>query len=301
MPSALQKLCRISCIFFLSCGITPVGAQPVRVQDDSGALVQLAAPAQRVVTLAPHLTEILYAAGAGRSLVGTVRHADFPDAAKSVPRLGDALHVNVEALLALQPDLVLAWQSGNSPVLLQRLEELGLVVHRSESPTLDSVARTMEQIGVLIGKEHFIAPVAGSYRQHLHALRVQYARAAPVPTFYQVWSRPLISVNDTHLIGQALTVCGAQNVFGSVDVPVPQVSLEAVLAAQPAVILHGAPPGGESSLQRFWAAHAEIPAVAAGRVHAIPADWVSRPGPRLLLGVQEICRVLDAARGGSTP
>ncbi len=289
-------MCLLACL-----GGSSAAAAAVQVRDDSGRTVTLAAPARRLVTLAPHLTEIIYAAGAGRWLVGTVRHSDFPDAARQVPRLGDALQVNLESLLSLRPDLVLAWQSGNSPVLLQRLEELGIPVHRSESPTLASVADTMEQIGVLIGREDYITPVAGSYRQHLRALRAQYADAAPVPVFYQVWERPLMTVNGDHLIGQALRLCRGDNAFADVGVPVPQVGLEAVLRAQPAVILYGAPAGGEEALRRFWGGHTQVPAVAAGRLHAVPADWVSRPGPRLLLGVQAICAHLAAARDGTPP
>ncbi len=274
------------------------GFAAIEVIDDSGGVVRLHVPATRLVTLAPHLTEIVYAAGAGRKLVGTVRHADFPDAAKSVPRIGDGLQVNLESLLALRPDLILAWQSGNSPVLLRRLEELGLTVHRSESRTLDSVADTMAQIGTLTGHADYIAPVSLSYRRHLRALRQQYAQAERVRVFYQVWERPLMTVNNSHLIGQALALCGGENVFGDASASVPHVGLESVLAAQPAVIVQGAAGGGDAALQRFWGAHPAIPAVTNRHVYSVPADWVSRPGPRLLLGVQAICEVLAAAREG---
>ncbi len=274
----------------------PLQAAPVAVTDDSGARVQLSQPAQRVVALTPHLAEVMYAVGAGRRLVGTVQHADFPDAARRVPRFGDALQINLESLLQSQPDLVLGWMSGNPAALLQRIEELGIPVHRSESPSLDTVAGTIEQIGTLLGKSDLAAPVAGSYRRHLLEMRRNHAGAAPVRVFYQVWPRPLMTVNRQHLIGEALQLCGGENVFADVPVSVPQVGLEAVIRAQPQVILYGAPAGSEDSLRSFWQDYTSIPAVRDGYLVTIPADWVSRPGPRLALGVQAICRVLDAVR-----
>jgi ABC-type Fe3+-hydroxamate transport system substrate-binding protein len=257
-----------------------------------------APPAERIVTLAPHLAELVYAAGAGDRLVGTVAFSDEPPAARSLPRIGDAFRVDYEQLLALRPDLVLAWTSGNPAPVLQRLRGLGLRVVGFEPATLDDIGRQIAAIGELAGTAGPAARAGGEWSAGLAALRTRYRGSRPVAVFYQVSSQPLVTVTDAHFIGQALALCGARNVFGSLPGLTAVVGREAVVMARPELIFvsglatPGAGPAGDE-----WRRWGEVPAVAANRIVPVDPTVMSIPGPRLLGGISSLCSALDTARG----
>ena len=252
--------------------------------------------ARRIVTLAPHLTELVYAAGAGDRLVGTVEYSDYPVAARALPRIGDAFRLDQEALAALQPDLVLAWASGNPAVMLERLRELGYRVVALDSAGLDSVAVQLEQVGRLAGSVAVAHAAAARYRSRLEALRTRWESAPRVSVFYQVSARPLLTVTRRHVIGQVLELCGGDNVFADLPGLVPPVSMESVLDAAPqAIVASGFGSGPEPSLG-IWRRWRHLPAVEHRNLFIVPADWLSRPGPRLVEGVGAVCEVLDEAR-----
>jgi iron complex transport system substrate-binding protein len=259
------------------------------------------APAARIVTLAPHLAEMAYAAGAGDRLVGTVAFSDEPAAARALPRVGDAFRVDYEQVLALRPDLVLGWTSGNPAPVLARLRGLGLRVVDLEPATLDDIGSQIALIGQLAGTPGPSGEAAREWAAGLAALRDRGRGARPVTVFYQVAAQPLVTVTDAHFLGQVLRLCGGQNIFGGLPGLAPVVDREAVIAARPEVIFVSLPasPGGESPAGA-WRQWSDIPAVAGNRIVEVDPAVMSIPGPRLLGGIGRLCDALDGARGGTS-
>jgi len=256
----------------------------------------------RIVTLAPHLTELVFAAGAGGQLVGVVEYSDYPAAALALPRVGDAFRVDFETLATLAPDLVLGWPSGNSSGLLEHLRHLGYRVESLEPGGLDGIAAQIEVIGALAGTPAAAAAAAAAVRTELARLREAQAGASAVRVFYQVASRPLLTVNRRHIISEAMAVCGGTNVFADLPELAPSISAEAVIAARPEAIVatwHGppgvSPPAAEEVLAD-WLRWTVLPAVGKGNLFLIDADLLSRATPRMLRGVEELCLALDQAR-----
>lgn len=254
----------------------------------------------RIVTLAPHLAEMTYAAGAGERLVGTVAFSDEPPAARGLPRVGDAFRVDYEQVLALRPDLVLGWTSGNPAPVLDRLRGLGLRVIDLEPVTLDDIGSQVGRIGQLAGTPGPAAAAAREWAAGLAGLRARARDARPVTVFYQVAAQPLVTVTDAHFIGQALRLCGGRNIFGDLPGLVPVIDREAVIAARPEVLFVSLPaaPGGDSPAGA-WRQWRSLPAVADNRIFEVDPAVMSIPGPRLLAGVGRLCDALDAVRGGT--
>ncbi len=250
--------------------------------------MQLSRPAIRIVALAPHLSELVYAAGAGDRLVGVVRGSDYPAAVTGLPQVGDAAGLDVERILALRPDLILAWASGNRPSDVRRLESLGLTVFTSEPRRVGDVATTLARIGTLAGTPATARRAADDYQVGLR--RLAQPSAVPVPVFIEIWDRPLMTVNGEHLISDAVATCGGSNVFAGLPSLAPSVSLEAVLAADPALILVAVAPSQDALAG--WRRFPRLQAVATGRVYAIDPDLVARATPRLLLGIEKVCGLL---------
>ncbi len=279
----------------LVCAV-PCVAASVSVIDDVGRTVTLPAPAARIVALSPHVTELLFAAGAGERVVGVTGFSDYPPPAALLPKIGDGAGLDMEAILALQPDLIVAWKSGNSPAQLERLERLGLPVFYSEPATLDAIASDMESLGALAGTAVPARQAAHRFRRGVDALRQRYAGRAPVRAFYQIWDRPLMTVNGEHLISAWLRVCGAQNIFSSLPALAPAVDVEAVIAADPQVIIAGGYPGKAVDWKVAWQKWSGVQAVAAGHLFTVPADLLERQTPRALQGARELCARIDRVR-----
>lgn len=288
------------CLVVLLCctGAWPTRAAAVSARDATGATVTLAHPARRIITLAPSATELVYAIGGGALMAGTVDYSDYPPEALRLPRVGGLSGQNLEAILRLRPDLVVAWQDGASPLMLDRLRRQGVAVFVSHPLALDDVAREMLALGRLAGREPEAARAAADYRARLAAVARRYRQRPAVTVFYQVSASPLFTVSDRSFVGPLLRLCGGRNVFGPLAVPAPQVSREAVVAARPQVMLSATV--RDLSLWDGWPG---IPAVAHGTRYAIDTNLASRPGPRLPLAAQAICATLDSARQalGLTP
>jgi iron complex transport system substrate-binding protein len=270
-------------------------AQPVSVKDDRGKVVTVNRPVQRIVTLAPHLTELAYAAGAGEKLVGVARHSDYPGAAARIPRVGDAVRVDAEAVLALKPDLVLAWRSGNNPAEIGRLEQIGLPVLATEPARLSDIPRLLRAIGTLAGTGGHAQMAATDFEGEIQALRDRYAKARRIRVFYVIWHKPLLTVNGAHLISEILSLCGGQNVFADLGQLTPHVTLEALIVAKPEVILGGASAGGEKGFAEQWRATA-VPLLRDLPAHYIDPDLIQRPTPRIVEGAKSVCAALEHAR-----
>ena len=269
------------------------------VTDDTGRAVQLPAPARRIVAVAPHAAELLHAAGAGAALVGVVQYADFPPAVRPLPSVGSYTGFDLEALLALKPDLVIGWDSGNPPAQLARIEALGIPVFRTEARVADDIATDIEKLGELAGTAAVATQAAAAFRQRLAQLRREHAGRRPVRVFYQVWARPLVTLNGEHPVSHVLADCGGVNVFAALPALAPQIDEEAVLAADPEVIIGGGMDGERPEWLEDWRRRwPQLAAVRGGHLYAVPPDWLHRSGPRLLDGMERVCAQLDAARGG---
>jgi iron complex transport system substrate-binding protein len=266
------------------------------VRDDYGNEVVLQKPASRIVSLSPHLTELLYDAGAGSRLVGAIEFSDFPAAARALPRIGSDAGIDLEAVLALRPDLIVAWPNAGSAKAVDRLAALGLPVFRSEPRELDDIARTLERLGILAGTAAQAAREAGSFRARAAALERRYARREPVRVFYQVWDRPLLTVNGQHVISKVIRLCGGENVFAALPVIAPEIDREAVLKANPQVIVASGAGGERPAWLDAWKAFPGLGAVEHGHLYSIPPELIQRHTPRLLDGAERLCGLLERVR-----
>jgi iron complex transport system substrate-binding protein len=285
-------------VFFLWLCSSAAWGQIV-VRDDYGKDVRLPQPAARIVSLAPHLTELLYDAGAGDRVVGAVDFSDYPPEARSLPRVGSDARIDLEAVLALRPDLVVAWPNAGSLRAVDRLSELGVPVFRSEPRELDDIARTLERLGRLAGNAAQADAAAGAFRQRATALRTKYAGGRKVRVFYEIWDRPLLTVNSAHVISKVIALCGGENVFGGLPLLVPEVDREAVLRANPEVIVASGSNGAEPEWLEAWKRFPGLAAADASHLYAIPADLIQRHTPRLLDGAERLCTILAHVRARS--
>jgi iron complex transport system substrate-binding protein len=268
----------------------------VTVVDDTGARVTLAQPAQRVISMAPHATELLFAAGGGKRIVGTMNWSDYPPEAKSIPQVGSNSEIDIERVVALKPDLIVVWQSGNTARQLEQLARLGIPVFRSEPRKLEQVASSIERFGTLLGTEKQAQAAAGDYRAQIATLSARYAHAAPVRVFYQVWDKPIYTLNDQQIVSDMIRTCGGQNIFGGLPVIAPEVSLEAVLAKDPEVILSGDEHAPSDRGINIWKPYKAVAAVKRGNLFTLDGELLTRPGPRTAQGAARLCGLLDVAR-----
>ena len=268
----------------------------VRVTDDYGKPVVLAAPARRVVSLAPHLTELMYAAGAGERLVGAFAYSDYPPEAKNLPRVGSEASIDLEALVALAPDLVIAWPNAGSARAVERIAALGIPVFRSEPRELEDIARTLEILGRLAGTETAAIAAANAFRARAAAIARRYAARPRVRVFYQVWDRPLITVNGDHVISKVMRLCGGENVMADLPALAPEIDRERVLRADPEAIVASGADGARPPWLDDWRAFPGLAAVRGDNLYAIRPELLQRHTPRLLDGADELCRILQAVR-----
>ena len=266
------------------------------VKDDTGQEIRLKAPAKRIVALAPHIAESLFAAGAGDKLVGTVDYSDYPPEAKKVPRVGGYSRVDLEAVAALKPDLVLAWESGNNMPQIGKLKALGLTVYISQPNRMENVADQLERLGQLAGTEAVAKPAAERFRQRLEALRKANAGKPKVRTFYQIWKTPLMTVGGPQIISDAIKLCGGDNVFGHLGKMAPTVSVEAVLEADPEAIVATGMGDAKPEWLSDWDKWTKMTAVKRNNLFHINPDIMQRHTPRILDGAEKLCAHLDTAR-----
>ncbi len=272
-----------------------LAAGAAEVRDDAGQVITLAQPARRIVSLAPNATELLYAVGAGPRIVGAVAGSDWPPEAKALPSVGDAHALDLERIVALAPDLVVTWPytvAAQVAVLRAR----GIPVFTLDPGTIDGIANGMERLGELAGTRATAAQQAKQFRERLARLRAQYAGTPTVRVFYEIWGQPVYTIGGRHLITQALAACGGENVFAALVTPAPLVSVEAVLATQPDVIVAGASDAVRPAWLDLWKRWPAQPAVARGHLYTVDANLLHRAGPRFVDGVEALCGALADAR-----
>jgi iron complex transport system substrate-binding protein len=273
---------------------TRATAAEIPLKDDLGRAVPLKSPAQRIVTLAPFLTELVFDAGAGERVVGVSAHSDWPPAARTLPQVGTAVNASIERIAALAPDLVLVWKDSMRPEELERLERFGAAVFVANARTLEDVPRLLRAIGRLAGRD--TAAVAREYEGKLAGLRRTYGGKRRLPVFLEIWNRPLTTIAGRHFINQALDICGADNVF--VDLPgvAPVVSWEQVYKRDPEVIVGMSSGAGAAEFRANWNARATLAAVKSGKLVHIHPDRLQRPTARTPEGIAQLCTELDRVR-----
>lgn len=270
----------------------------IRVTDDRGTTVVLSGPAQRIISLAPSVTELLFAAGAGSHLVGVSAFSDHPPAARSLPVIGDSYHLDLERLLALHPDLVVGWASGNRPREVARLRGLGLPVFLTNPTHLGEIPDLIERLGRLAGTGRRARRAATSFRTSLRALRVRYGGRRRMAVFVQIWSRPLMTLTHRQIVNNVLRLCGGSNVFAGLSGVAVQVGREDVVRANPDVILIAEPKAIAINDLARWRRMRSLRAVRSGHLYIVRPGEVTSPGPRILAGARTVCADLDSARAG---
>ncbi len=291
--SAMRRLSIALLLILLAAG---TARADIEVADDLGQTLRLARPAARIVSLAPHITELLFAAGAGERVVGAVQYSDYPEAAKKVARVGSYTAVDMEKVIALKPDLVVAWKSGNRDTHLDKLRALGIPVFVNEPRRIDDVARSLARLGRLAGSDAAGDAAAQAFRKRHAALAARYSARPPVRMFYEAWNRPLMTVNGEHLISDVIRLCAGDNVFAKLPVLAPVIDTEAVLATQPEVIVASGMGEARPEWLDDWRQWTKLPAVARGNLFFIPPDQIQRHTPRILDGAERLCGQLDEAR-----
>ena len=280
--------------------LTSTAHAAVSVIDDAGNTVTLARPARRIVSLAPHVTELLYAAGGGDRIVGTVSYSDYPPQARDLPRVGDNKALDLERIAALKPDLIVVWRHGNAQKQTDRLRALGLPLFYSEPRKLESIPENLEKLGKLMDTGPVATRAAADFRQQVETLRKTYANRPPVTVFYQVWQQPLMTLNGQHMVSDMLALCGGRNLFGNEPPLVPTVSVEAVVAGNPEAMmtagLGATRPDKPLADFSMWEKWKSVTAVARNNLFIIDGDLVNRAGPRVVQGAAQICKDLDIAR-----
>ncbi len=265
-------------------------------KDDSGHEIRLKAPAKRIITLAPHAAESLFAAGAGDKLVGTVDYSDYPPEAKKLPRVGGYSRIDLEAVAALKPDLVIAWESGNNMTQVDKLRALGLTVYVSQPNTIQNIANQLEKIGQLAGTEATANAAAELFRKRLETIREANAGKPKVRVFYQIWKSPLMTVGGPQIISDAIKICGGENVFGQLKQMAPNVTVESVLEADPEAIIATGMGDARPEWLHDWDKWTRLTAVKRNNLFHINPDIMQRHTPRILDGTEKLCAHLDVAR-----
>jgi iron complex transport system substrate-binding protein len=275
-------------------------AAAVSASDDLGRVVTLPHTAQRIISMSPHATELLAAAGAGARVVGVDSDSDVPSSAKNLPKVGDSFRLDIERIVALRPDLIVLWKGGSAPRQVTQLARLGIPLFYSGAQRVDRIADGVDALGKLMGTDAVAAAAATHLRQRLQTLASTYAARAPVKVFYQVWDQPLYTLNGQQIVSDALRVCGGINIFADLAATAPEVSIEAVLARDPEAVIGT----GENSANggiNLWRAYPVLTAVRNGNLMTVDGNLMNRAGPRMVEGVAQLCERLEQARRRRPP
>lgn len=268
----------------------------VRLMDDTEREVLLSRPAQRIVSLSPHLTELVFAVGGGGQLVGTVSFSDYPEAANDIPRIGSYNTINYEAIVQMQPDLVLAWGSGNGEEKISKLKSLGLTVYISEPKILEDVALSLQKIGILVGNKDQGNDEAENFLKRLTKLKKNYSNQSQVSVFYQLSSEPIMTLSGRHLISDVVALCGGRNVFAEALPIALKANKESLLRSNPQVVIAGAEKKNQLAWLDRWKRLSSITAVQNGHIYFIHPDLLSRHTPRIIDGAEKMCNFLAKVR-----
>lgn len=261
--------------------------------DDAAQVVELSAPAKRIISLSPHITELFFAAGAGEKLVGVVEYSDFPDAAKSIERIGNHSSIDLERISLLKPDLIVAWESGNPKAAIEKIKKLGYPLFLSEPRFLEDIASSMQRFATLAGTEKIANKAVEQFNQDYRKIKKKYSSNNTVSVFYEIWYQPMMTVNGQHIISEVIEICGGKNIFAKLNNLAPHISVESVIAANPQVII-----AGNNIGERLydWNRWSNLSAVKLKNLFHVEWDYINRHSPRILKGVEEVCEAFNVAR-----
>lgn len=277
-------------------GMTLHAGAAITVHDDGGNAVTVVQPARRIVSLAPHVTELLFAAGGGDRIVGAVSYSDFPPAANNIPRIGDNRQVDIERLIALKPDLIVLWLHGGSGRQVELLSKLGIPMYHSEPHKLADIAHSVQRLGRLMGTDAVAQPAAKALSDTLTGLKLRYANRPPVRLFYQVWDKPLYTLNGEHIVSDAIRLCGGENIFAEMTVTAPVVSIEGVLQRDPEAIFGSSERAARDGGVDLWRRYGALRAVQSDNLFTLDGNLLNRSGPRMVQGAKVLCEKIELAR-----
>ncbi len=272
-------------VFFVLWSVS-ISAFAIDVIDDTGQKIFLKKPATRIISLAPDLTENLFAIGAGDSIVGVIQGSDYPEGAKKIPVVGSVIGVDEEKILALHPDLILVWDESH---LGDRLKKLGVPIFFSHPKKIADIASLLNRLGKLTGHEKKAEAVSALFLKKNELLIKKYAGQKTFSVYYEVWSQPFITITKQSWINDAIEICGGKNIFADLKGVSPEINVEAVLYANPDVIISSEK---KQDWKDFWKKWPELKAVQQNHLHAVDADLLERATPRVLEGMQEMCLAL---------
>ena len=297
MHSAVLGFSLCLCVSVVNGFLAGTAHADVSVKDDIGNTVKLAQPAKRIVSLAPHMTETLFAAGAGAQIVGTVDYSDYPEAAKKIPRVGGYSRFDLEAVAAHKPDLIVAWYSGNAPAHIEKLQAMGYPIYISQPNHIADIATEIERLGQLAGTSATAQATASAFRERLATITARYSKRPVVRTFYQIWKQPLMTIGKNQIISDVIRLCGGENVFGQMDQMAPNVTVEAVIAANPEAIIASGMGDSRPEWLDDWKKWTSIEAVKRDNLFFVQPELIQRHTPRLLDGTERLCQHLETVRG----
>lgn len=283
-------------VFIVGFSLTAAECFSLEVTDYRNQKIQLKKPAQRIVALAPHIVENVFSAGAGEQLVAVVSYSNYPLAAKKIPRVGGYHNFSAEQILALQPDLVIMWQSGNGEQSVKQLEALGLTVYVDEPRKLEDIARSIKDISVLAGTQKVGETAVRAYLGKLQSLRKRTALKPPLSVFYQVWNEPLQTLNDEHLVSDVIQLCGGKNVFGDALVIAPKINIESMFERDPKLIVASGMSEERPEWLDDWKKWPALFAVKENNLFFVPPDLIQRHTARILDGAEIFCQHIETAR-----
>jgi iron complex transport system substrate-binding protein len=287
-------LLRLLAAFFIFIAQNSMGA--IEVVDDNGDKLKLADVAQRIISLSPNTTEILFHIGAGEKIVGADEYSNYPKQANDILRVNNHAAANYELILSLKPDVVIAWQSGNGEKIISRIRELGIPVFVVETGNLQDIPYLYRRLGQLSGYEKQSNIQAEKFFSGLNQLRKTYSSREEIRLFYQIWNEPLMTLNGDHMVTDIIELCGGVNIFSDAAALVPYVNIESVLAADPQVIITGGKSKSDLLDSGFWDKWPSLSAVKNQHLYAIPSDLLQRHSDRMLEGTGLMCEYIDLVR-----
>ena len=279
-------------------GIATAFAAPATrtVTDDSGTSVTVPADNCRMVSLAPGTTAMLFAAGAGQCVIGTIAHSDEPAEAAAVRVVGDAETLDFEQLLALRPSVVVVAVDVVQRVRIDRIRALGIPVYRVHVTSLAQMPDSLRRLGALAHTEVAARQHAARFGADLDVIRAKYRDRAPVKVLYQIWDKPIYTIGGEHVISDALAVCGARNIFSDLTTAAPAVTREAAIVRDPDLIVISAPPAEANEWLAEWRKFPSVRAVREGRLESYLDERMDRMGPSVVQATASLCELVDRAR-----
>lgn len=268
----------------------------ISVVDFTDKTVQLKKPAKRIVALAPHIVENVFSAGAGEQLVGVVMFSNYPEQAKNITLVGGYEKINLEALVGLEPDLVLGWQSGNQNKIFQKIRNLGIPLYIDQPKSLEDVARVIRDIGVLSGNEQTSKQTAEYYLSELNILKNKFKSVAKLDVFYQVWNDPLYTINGEHIISDVIQLCGGNNIYADETIISPVINIESLIGRDPDVIIASGMGEERPEWLEDWKKWPQLNAVKKDNLYFVPPDIIQRHTVRILQGAKIMCEHLQTTR-----